>query len=263
LKKVKTSPDWLAKAPGWETREVARHLDPDTAKLSSEFIAENIDFEKAIKRRRAGEPLEYILGHCHIDDLIIKTDSRALIPRPETETLVRFFAGRISNLPSGPLIDCGTGSGFIAAWLAKHTPRDIIATEIDSSALDLARENFHLNNCSVWFLQTDRLSGLSVKTAGIVANLPYVSPGDPDLAEEVEKYEPARALYAGEPLLDFYRDFLKQSHRVLKQNGELWLEVTPDLAKKIKAAADKSSNWSKSKTHPDTHNRYRFLQLIK
>ncbi len=260
---MKTSPDWLAETPGWEAREVARHFDPDTARLSSEFIAEDIDFEIAKKRRRAGEPLEYILGHCHIDDLVIKTDPRALIPRPETETLVRVFAGRVSNFPSGPLIDCGTGSGFIAAWLAKHTRRDVIATEIDSAALELARENFNLNNCFVRFIQTDRLSGLSVKTAGIVANLPYVFPGDSDLAEEVEKYEPARALYAGEPLLDFYQNFIKQSHRLLKKKGELWLEVTPDLAKKIKAAADKSANWSSSKTHPDIHNRYRFLQLIK
>ncbi|MFP4687011.1 MAG: HemK/PrmC family methyltransferase [bacterium] len=259
---MKTSPDWLAECPAWENREVDRHFNRRTSSLNSKFIEKEISLEEARNRRRAGEPLEYILGHCHVDGLTIKTDPRALIPRQETETLVRMFSKQLVHLPPGPVVDCGTGSGFIAAWLAAYGNRKIIATDIDAAALELARENFRFNNCRVSIVRADRLSCFSGGIAAIVANLPYVEKDDPGLDANVEKYEPHRALFAGQPLLDFYKEFLSEGAKCLLPSGQLWLEAEPSLIKKLNKITAASSNWS-VRLLKDNQNRLRFLALEK
>ncbi len=256
------SRSWLADCPAWEKREVGRHYNVSTDCLASDFLPTPIPYREALERRRAGEPLEYILNHCHIGPLTLKTDSRALIPRPETETLLRIIGERLNDLPPGPLLDCGCGSGFIAAWLKKYSSSDrVVATDIDPEALKLAQENFSCNGLEVKTVCTDRLEGIRAGLALVVANLPYVLPGAKNLNETVKKYEPHRALFIPTTALEFYGIFFQQAIDKLLPGGELWLEATPKLIKKFNSYLQSCDYRIKIDSHRDLTGRIRYLQV--
>ncbi|MGM0380885.1 MAG: N5-glutamine methyltransferase family protein [bacterium] len=256
------SRSWLADCPAWEKREVNRHYKPDEDLLVSEFLPHPISYSEALCRRQRGEPLEYILHHCHIGPLTLKVDRRALIPRQETETLLKLFKGEFPALPAGPLVDCGTGSGFIAAWLKINTSRRVVATDVDQEALSLAAENFQYNDLQVDILQMDRLNGLAGELAGIVANLPYVLSGDDKLQRNVKEYEPDRALFVPGAPLEFYGKFFHQAANKLRPEGQLWLEATPELIQKFMNYLQDCNLEVKFSPHNDLTNRLRYLQLI-
>ncbi len=253
----------MAELPAWERYELSSHYLPASGRLVVKDTGLDISIDRFIRRRLAGEPLEYILGHCHIDDIYMKTDRRALIPRPETETLVRRFVKREADLPAGPLVDCGTGSGFIAGWLSSHLSRRVIATEIDREALGLAVENAKINGWPVEFIACDRLRGIKTELAAIVANLPYVFETT-ELAPAVRDYEPKRALIPpGDPGV-FFRGLLVQAAALLKVDGELWLEGSKRLFDLLINDPDSPlENWRKVRFENDNYHRQRFLLLKK
>ncbi len=255
------SRSWLADCPAWEEREVQRHYREDLDSLHSKFLPNPIPYREALQRRQAGEPLEYILNHCHVGPLSLQTDSRALIPRPETETMLRKVVAEIESLPAGPLVDCGTGTGLIAAWLAKNTSRRVVATDIDPEALVLAKENFMDNSLEVPVVQSDRLAALSGGLAAVVANLPYVLPGAEKLEEEVKNYEPHRALFIPGPPLQFYGDLFSQALNRLRPGGQLWLEATPLLIEKFTDLLRDFNCTIEIFSHRDLAGRLRYLQV--
>jgi len=256
-------PNWWDEAPPWEHREVRRHYDPDTHSLQSSFLSKSIDFNECLQQRRAGKPLEYILKHCHIGKYTLKTDSRALIPRPETETLVRMVMKRISDRPPpGPIIDCGTGSGFIAGMLSSSTNRAIVASDVEPSALTLAHENRSLNNWNYSLVCMDRLSGVRDYSA-VVANLPYVNRDSPRLTSSVRRYEPSSALYPYEDRTRFYERFLKQAGRGLVSNGRVWMEIDPMLMDGLNNIIDTLHRIETVEVSSDMNSVTRFLELRK
>src|SRR3954471_14665010 len=94
-----------------------------------------------VKRRGNREPLQYILGETEFSGVKLKVDSRALIPRPETERLIEVTMAALST-PPARILDLGTGSGAIALALAKHYPEaKVTAVDRSAAALALAREN--------------------------------------------------------------------------------------------------------------------------
>lgn len=232
--KATKQPPWPDWTPGWERYEVADHLSSESRVLTSQFLSEPVDIDQARERRENGEPLEYILKHCHLGSITLKVDKRALIPREETETLVRRFTRRESELPDGPIVDCGTGSGFLASWIACNTERTVFATERHPEPIQLARENKNQLNLNFELIQGDRLSFLRDEIAGIVANLPYVLPGSPRLEEAVQDYEPREALMVPTSPRQFFGEVIQRASEILKPGGELWMELDDSLFEKLK-----------------------------
>ena len=220
-------------------------------------------FETAVARRVANEPIAYIRGFREFHGLALAADSRALIPRPETELLVDAavaeVAARLAGAPraagSPPLriADVGTGTGAIAlALLAALRKRRMdgyvamLATDASPDALQLARENAvgHGLADRLEFAEADLLpeglSGLDL----VCANLPYVKSADmatlaPDLA-----WEPRSALDGGEDGLAVIRRLLLRLPGVLARGGVALLEIGADQGVSIMGAvADALPGW--------------------
>src|SRR5208282_670074 len=162
-----------------------------------------------VKRRVAGEPLQYITGEAEFCGLRLMVDKRVLIPRPETELLVETVAGRVKGegeerKAAARIVDVGTGSGCIAIALAKKFPdAEIVALDASRDALDVARGNATLHQIekNIRFLESDLLQNLddSLRVDVIVSNPPYIADGEmAKLPREVRDFEPVRALAAGE-----------------------------------------------------------------
>lgn len=186
-----------------------------------------------LKRRIAGEPIQYILGRSEFMGLEFKVNPHVLIPRPETEILVEAVLKIVSQYhPASSqlhILDIGTGSGCIAVSLAKLLSGAIItATDISGEAIHIARENALLNSVldRIAFIETNLFNSLSLRQYDIiVSNPPYVRRAEfVELQPEVRQ-EPAIALDAGMDGLDFYRKIVKEAAGYLKKNGFLIMEI--------------------------------------
>jgi release factor glutamine methyltransferase len=189
---------------------LARVLDIDRAGLimNAEVEVNGDDrtrYLALMTRRVKREPIAYILGRKDFRRLTLVVDPRVLIPRPETELLVEVGFG----LDAGVRVaDIGTGSGAIALALKDERPDlDVIAVDLSSGALSVARMNATRLRLHVEFMQGDLLEG--VECQAVLANLPYVA--DDDLLQpEVARYEPQSALLGGSDGLDVIRRLLIQ-----------------------------------------------------
>lgn len=185
------------------------------------------------------EPLQYIMGYTTFCDHIFYCDSRALIPRPETEELVNWVLDSADKNSSLRIQDIGTGTGCIALSLALALPESsVVASDISSDALDLARANAkNLDVANVSFLQQDILNPEDSDDIFdiIVANPPYITPAEmSEMSENVLDYEPHSALFvpADRPLL-FYEAIVEYAKKHL--NGALYMEINQYLADEMKA----------------------------
>jgi len=151
-----------------------------------------------VARRRAREPLAYILGEWGFRRLTLKVDRRVLVPRPETEVLVERCLEHLRDLAEPRVLDVGVGSGAIALAIAdEHPAAQVLAVERSADALAAARENLAGAPVDgrVEFRQGDLLAGISGPFDLVVSNPPYVSPKDFDTLEpEVRLFEPREAL---------------------------------------------------------------------
>jgi len=149
-----------------------------------------------VQRRGAREPLAYVLGDWDFRRLRLRTDARALVPRPETEIVVERCLDLIGGLEAPRVLDVGTGSGAIALAIAdEHRGARVVATDVSGVALELAQENARANELDVTFVTADLLDGLDGPFDLIVSNPPYVLAGELDaLAPEVRDWEPRAAL---------------------------------------------------------------------
>jgi release factor glutamine methyltransferase len=161
-------------------------------------------FDGLLARRRASEPVAYILGEREFRRLRLVVDRRVLIPRPETELLVELALG----LPAGArVLDVGTGSGAVALALKDERPDlEVWGSDLSADALDVARSNGARLELPVFFVQADLLEGVPSpgEFDAVLANLPYVSTGDA-LPPDVGDYEPPDALFAGSDGLSVIR----------------------------------------------------------
>ena len=165
-----------------------------------------------VKRRADGEPLEYLLGATTFAGHRIEVTPDVLIPRPETEILLEEAIKLID--PNGlPILDVGTGSGILALALAKKFPElEIIATDISSAALAVARHN--AADCSnIRFVECDLMEDPSLpeRFQMITANLPYIPSGDIDGLMREVRHEPRLALDGGLDGLDLVSKLITQS----------------------------------------------------
>ena len=192
-------------------------------------------FSALVARREAREPVAYILGRKDFRRITLSVDPRVLIPRPETELLVEVGL----TLGHGArVVDVGTGSGAVALALKAERPDLAVwATDVDPDALTVARENGVQLGLDVEFVRADLLDGVPARFDAVLANLPYVAAGA-DLPLDVERYEPAGALFAGPDGLDVIRRLVVQASEV----PLIALEVGFDQARTVAALLAQRTN---------------------
>jgi release factor glutamine methyltransferase len=186
-----------------------------------EWVFTNHDFELSdadlrlfhayLGRLVEGEPVEYILGRKEFYGLDFFVDKRVLLPRPETEMLVDEGLKFLANCENGNLLDIGTGSGAIPVAITKNSDvQDVLALDISAQALEVARINCEAQNVDdkIHLVQSDLTQALDENEYFdlITANLPYIGTKiHNEVADNVAKFEPDSALYAGKDGLDLYR----------------------------------------------------------
>ena len=165
-----------------------------------------------VKRRADGEPLEYLLGVTTFAGHRVELTPHVLIPRPETEILLE-EAVNLAEPEGLPILDVGTGSGILALALAKKFPQlEIVATDISTAALAVARRNAE-GLGKIRFLESDLMESpaLPPRFQMIVANLPYIPTGQIDGLMREVRHEPRLALDGGADGLDLIRRLVPQS----------------------------------------------------
>lgn len=230
--------------PADETRRIARMV---AAALSGEgeakFLADpaqTIDVEgveTAARQLAAGRPVQYVLGHTEFCGLRIAVREGVLIPRPETEELVMWAGQQAARFATPRILDICTGSGCIAAALARRVAgARVTAVDISDEALDVARENVCSAGVQVEIIKDDALEGMPSLDGRqfdvIVSNPPYIPRAEmAAMHRNVTQYEPHMALFVddGDPLL-FYRAIARAARRMLADEGALLFEVHEHLA---------------------------------
>lgn len=179
-----------------------------------------------VARIASYEPLQYVLGKTNFMGIEIKCDKRALIPRPETEELVKIIESELKG--SERILDVGTGSGCISIYLAQKFPdTKIVALDISEKALELAKENAeNLNIKNVQFYKANILKVTPKnKYDVVVSNPPYIPTNEiNDLDTNVRSFEPISSLDGGSDGVTFYRHFSSILQKILNKNGKFYLE---------------------------------------
>ena len=191
---------------------------------------------EVFNERLTGKPLWYIYGDTEFYGYTFKVDERVLIPRPETEILVR---EAVASLRAGDtVLDLCTGSGAVAISVACEAVKDksvtVIASDISEDALDVARENARVNKANVTFIKSDLFRNIRGRFNVITVNPPYVKSGEIEtLPKDVRDFEPRLALDGGEDGLDFYRRIAAEVTRYIARGGLVILECGEDQAQEI------------------------------
>ena len=197
---------------------------PETPLTNEQATLLNI----TVKRLCAGEPLAYITGERAFYGMDFHVNPGVLIPRPETELLIDHAIAWLNNHPArNSAADIGTGSGVIAVTLASRFPSlEIIASDISSEALGVARENAARHNVShqITFIQADVLQHNERKFDLILANLPYIPTKTLDESSAL-RYEPRLALDGGSDGLRLITILIQQLQGLLLPGGCAILEI--------------------------------------
>lgn len=181
----------LLLADAMQVSRTALHLEPER-ELSA---AEAERFARLLARRRAREPVAYVLGRRAFRFIELTVDERVLVPRPESEGLVE---AALALPPGARVVDVGTGSGAIALALKHERPDlDVVATDVSAEALAVARANAAALRLDVAFVHGDLLEPVEGPLDAVLSNPPYVARRDRDsLAPEVTA-EPDGAVFGG------------------------------------------------------------------
>ncbi|MBS7272908.1 peptide chain release factor N(5)-glutamine methyltransferase [Fibrobacter sp.] len=211
-----------------------------------------------VARRANREPLQHIIGDTSFRGFIIKCDKRALVPRPETEMLVDMAKERLKGIEAPFIVEVGTGTGAISIACAKEIAgAKVLATDISEDALALARENAEINELgsntegsNLTFAQGDLLDAVTgealrqaqcpcdAKIDCLIANLPYIPDSEKGkLQPEVDKFDPALALYGGPDGLSLVRKLLQQTEGKLNAGASILLEIGSEQAEVLKNEA--------------------------
>jgi release factor glutamine methyltransferase len=214
--------------------------------------------EAFVLRREAREPLQWIIGFTEFYGLKIETRVGVLIPRPETERLVELVLERLPNAPV-KVVDIGTGTGAIALALKAERPNiEIVATDINMTALELTRKNAANLNLEIETVQTSILDGLEMMFDAIVSNPPYLPSGDNGTLDIEVQLEPQEALFSGIDGLSLARKIVNAARQKLKSGGLLALELDPRNAH-VLANELEPSIWQDVMLKTDLVGRERFV----
>ncbi|HVJ01612.1 MAG TPA: peptide chain release factor N(5)-glutamine methyltransferase, partial [Sphingomonas sp.] len=166
-----------------------RHLDaavPDT-------------FDALVRRRLAHEPVAYITGTRAFWTIELQVGPGALVPRPDSETLIEAAIEYFGDRSPGRILDLGTGPGtLLLAALDQWPEAQGLGIDASEQALGYARANAERLDMAgrAEFRLGDWAAGIDARFDLILANPPYIGTAEP-LPAEVREHEPASALFAG------------------------------------------------------------------
>ena len=209
--------------------------------LALELTEENKQkyFQLINKHIKDDTPLSHLVGFEYFYDRKFKVTSDVLSPRMETEELVYKVIDYIrkNNLTNIKILDLCTGSGIIGITLKKELEEfdvKILASDISSRALMVAKENASSLEADISFVESDLFSNIQDKFDIIVSNPPYIANDDKKtIKENVLNYDPHLALFADEEGMYFYRNIIEKSRPYLNEKGIMFFEIGYDQKEKI------------------------------
>jgi len=227
---------------------------------------EALEVARAVARRVGREPLQHIEGAAEFRELVLVSDRRALIPRPETEELVDLIVRRTAGGPVGRALDVGVGSGAIAlSLLVEGLAGHVVGLDVSPEAIEQAREN--AARAGVADRLELRRSGPDIWSAVasedsfdlIVSNPPYVPSAEIERLEpEVRDHDPRAALDGGPDGLDVIRRLVAGAPGALRPGGRLFVEIGADQGDRVRRLLEDAGPWSDVSIEPDLGGRPRF-----
>ncbi len=238
-------------------------------------VPQQEQFENYKRRRKAGEPLQYILGTCNFMGLELAVNPSVLIPRPETEQLVD---AALKCFKGGSVLDLGTGCGNIAIALAKFVPQSqIVTVDISPQALTVARANARRHGVEdrIQFVHDNFFTSLKTRRSPwasacnskvfdlIISNPPYIPTAQlSSLPRDVQK-EPVIALDGGDDGLNFCRIIVKYTPYLLRDGACLMMEFGDGQAETIKKLVEAQKVFSSIDIIQDLAGRDRIIKAIR
>jgi release factor glutamine methyltransferase len=219
---------------------------------------------------RKGVPLQYILGMAEFYGLKFVVNPHVLIPRPETEEMAEKLIR--DNAAAEKILDIGTGSGCIPITIKKNLPRAAVyACDISTEAIEVARQNAHMNGVNVGFFRADALQPETIseqsreKMDVIVSNPPYVLDAEKsEMAPNVTQHEPHLALFvSGQDPIIFYRKIIDLCRVQLNNRGKLYFELNQLTAETVKDYAKSTGMFENVELVKDMSGATRFMIAIK
>ncbi len=214
----------LAELLGVRRSELVFHEEPLTQEQATLYGA-------WISRRQQREPVQRILGYTYFRNLRLELDEHALIPRPDTESVVDATLEAVDRRGgSCRVLDLGTGSGAIVVSIAQERSScEVHAADSSAGALRIARRNATRAGVTVRFHKSDLFSDLDALVGSVdvlVSNPPYVRSADiPKLVPEVRDWDPHAALDGGPDGLAFYRRIFAEAGPLLAEGANVVLEI--------------------------------------
>ena len=221
-------------------------------------------FRELLRRRRLHEPTAYLLGQREFYGLEMRIDRRALIPRPDTETLVEVALQRSRHLSAhGRALDLCTGSGCVALAFAHHRPGwSVTGTDISLEALQVAEYNaLRLGKIlGMTWVQSDLFASLPRQKFDLItANPPYIPTAEVlRLHPTIREFEPHLALDGGHDGLMFLRPIIEQAAAWLEPGGIFAVEIGHDQGLVVESLLHEAG-FSDVQTHKDYGGRHRVV----
>ncbi len=218
-------------------------------------------FKDIIQRINRHEPIQYVLGKAEFYGRGFAVDGSVLIPRPETELLIRAVLKEKNFSPT--IFDIGTGSGCIAITLAVEIPSsEVYAIDISEEALTVAQQNSKNHKAKVNFSKFDILANekLEHRFDIIVSNPPYIAESEKkEMNSKVLDFEPPLALFVTDkdPLV-FYKVIARKGKSLLKPGGKIFVEINERFGKELKQHF-RNEGYSNVSIEKDINNKDRIL----
>jgi release factor glutamine methyltransferase len=228
------------------------------------------DWFRVIERLNRQEPIQHVIGTTIFCGLEFEVSPDVLIPRPETEDLIRLIMHDFGDEMERPLsvLDIGTGSGCLAVTLARFLPQsDVTGWDVSDEALKLAKRNADKLNADVNFQIQDILN---VPAGGVgqfdcvVSNPPYVTRSEAaQMDRNVLDYEPDMALFVddADPLI-FYKAVADFAAKYLSDKGMCYVEINERFGNDTKAVFSERG-FSQVQVYKDIHGKDRTVRASK
>ncbi len=217
-----TASKWaISHIVGLNHSELFLHLDDEMSDKDAKAL------DDIVARLENNEPMQYVLGKWQFIDIEIKTDKRALIPRPETELLAHEALKQTQKIGAKSIADVGCGTGCIGLYIKSRMPdAKVTLYDISQDALELARENADSLALHCDFCKADMREMEALDCEIIVSNPPYIKKADiAGLDLNVRDYEPHLALDGGEDGLDYYKALAGIADASFKDVGCILVEI--------------------------------------